>query len=87
MNKIVATRVEQHLFSVLREEDPFFSKILDSVNYFIKSQGFKKVQSYDKTYIIRSDYEICNVPFIDHQEFEMIPMQLFTDKKNLSQTC
>ena len=58
LNKIIASRVEQHIYSFLKEEDPFFSKILDSVNYLIKSQGYKKTQSYGKTYIIKSDDEI-----------------------------
>jgi len=83
LNKIVANRVEQYLYSILREEDPFFSKILDSVNYIVKSQGFKKIQSLGKTYIIRNDYKIIDTSFIDHLEFERIPTILFYDKKKL----
>ncbi len=83
LNKIVANRVEQHLYSILREEDPFFSKILDSVNYLVKSQGFSKSQAYGKSYIIRKGIEICGTSLIDHQEFERIPTHLFTDKKKL----
>ena len=83
LNKIVASRIEQHLSSILREEDPFFSKILDSVNYLVKSQGFKRIQVLGKTYIIRDDYNIIDNLFIDHVEFEKIPALLFTDKKNL----
>jgi len=83
LNKIVASRVEQHLALILREEDPFFSKILDSVNYIVKSQRFKKVQVLGKTYIIRDSYNIIDNFFIDHIEFEKIPTLLFKDKKNL----
>lgn len=83
LNKIVASRIEQHLSSILREEDPFFSKILDSVNYLVKSQGFKKIQVLGKTYILRSDYNVIDHLFIDHIEFEKIPSLLFADKKNL----
>ena len=83
LNKIVASRVEQHIYSFLKEEDPFFSKILDSVNYLIKTQGYKKSQSLGKTYIIKSDDEICDTLFISPQEFENIPAPLFSDKKKL----
>jgi len=83
LNKIVASRVEQHLSSILREEDPFFSKILDSVNYIVKSQGFKKIQSFGKTYIVSNDYKITDTFFIDQIEFEKIPVYLFSDKKKL----
>lgn len=85
LNKVVSHRVEQHIYSILREEDPFFSKILDSVNYLIKSQGFIKIQSYGKTYIVRDNYEICDTTLISQQEFENIPIKLFIAKKKILQ--
>jgi hypothetical protein len=83
LNKVVASRVEQHLSSILLEEDPFFSKILDSVNYIVKLQGFKKIQSLGRSYIISNDYIVVDTLFIDPIEFEKIPVHLFTDKKKL----
>lgn len=83
LNKIVASRVDQHIVSLLREEDPFFAKILDSVNYLIKSQGYKKIQSFGKTYIIGKEYEVSDTRFINQKEFEDIPSHLFKDKKIL----
>ncbi len=83
LNKIVACRIEQHIYSLLKEEDPFFSKILDSVNYLIKSQGYRKSQSLGKTYIIKSDDEISDTLFISQQEFENLPAHLFTNRKEL----
>lgn len=83
LNKIVASRIEQHIYALLKEEDPFFSKILDSVNYLIKTQGYKKSQSLGKTYIIKSDDEIRDTLFISQQEFENLPAYLFRDKKKL----
>ena len=83
LNKIVASRVEQHIYSFLKEEDPFFSKILDSVNYLIKTQGYRKSQSLGKTYIIKSDSKICDTLFITQYEFENIPAPLFSGRKTL----
>jgi len=83
LNKIVASRIEQHISSLLREEDPFFSKILDSVNYLIKSQGYIKIQAYGRTFIAKSDIKTCGYEFISRDDFEKIPVELFTDKKSL----
>ena len=83
LDKIVASRIEQHIYTLLKEEDPFFSKILDSVNYLIKTQGYKKSQSLGKTYIIKSDDEISDTLFISQQEFENLPAHLFTNRKEL----
>ncbi len=83
LNKIVASRIEQHIYYLLKEEDPFFSKILDSMNYLVKSQGYQKTQSYGKTYIVKSGYEIAETKFISSIDFENLPMHLFSDKKSL----
>jgi len=83
LNKIVASRIEQHIYALLKEEDPFFSKILDSVNYLIKTQGYKKSRVMGKTYIIKSDAEISDTLFISQPEFENLPAHLFRDKKKL----
>jgi len=46
LNKIIAGRVEQHISHLFKEQDPFFAKILDSVNYLIKKGGYKKVSYF-----------------------------------------
>lgn len=51
LNKIIAGRVEQHISHLFKEQDPFFAKILDSVNYLIKKGGYKKVSHFGKRYI------------------------------------
>ncbi len=42
INKVIEKRVEQHIARMLRDADPFFSKILDSVNYLIRRQKVQK---------------------------------------------
>lgn len=83
LNKVVSGRVEQHIFSLLREYDPFFSKILDSVNYLIKTGGYKKVSLAGKKFIVNSDVtEICG-NIISREEIENIPVSVLIDKKKL----
>lgn len=83
LNKVVSGRVEQHIFSLLREYDPFFSKILDSVNYLIKTGGYKKVSLAGKTFIVNNDVtEICG-NIISREEIEIIPVSILIDKKKL----
>lgn len=83
LNSIVSSRVEQHLFKLLKEQDPFFSKILDSVNYLIKQSGLFKIQFLGKTYIVKNNDGSVERNFIKAEQFEQLPNNLFLDKKKL----
>lgn len=83
MNKVVAGRVEQHIFALLREYDPFFSKILDSINYLIKTGDYKKISSAGKSLIVENNGSVLCGDVIDYEEFEKIPSSLLMDKKKL----
>jgi len=83
LNKVVANRVEQHIFKLYKEEDPFFSKLLDSVNYLVRTNGLYKIHFLGKTFITETDLEIFEKSFISTDEFEKIPSILFQNKKSL----
>ncbi len=83
LNKVVAGRVEQHIFALLREYDPFFSKILDSINYLIKTGGYKKISSAGKSLIVENNVTVLCGDVINYEEFEKIPSKLLIDKKKL----
>ncbi len=83
LNKIVAGRVEQHIFKLLKEEDPFFSKLLDSINYLIKQNGYHKFHFLGKTFITEINSENFEKEFISTDEFEKFPSSLFHQKKFL----
>ena len=85
LTKLVQKRVEQHFSFLLRESDPFFSKLMDSVNYLIKKNNFKKVNCFGTVYINNSDSESISGKTIPVDEFEKLPASLFVDKKNLLQ--
>lgn len=83
LNKIVAGRIEQHIFSSLREYDPFFSKILDSVNYLIKTGNYKRISLAGRSCVIEKDRRDLGGNIIDCEDFENIPVSVLADKKNL----
>lgn len=81
LNKIIALRVEQYITHLLKENDPFFAKTLDSVNYLIKKEGFKKVSYFCKRYIVQSSTDEIQGKVIDEDSFELLPSSLFQDSK------
>jgi len=93
LSKIIQKRVEQHLSFLLRESDPFFSKLMDSVNYLIKKHSpsepdkssFKKINYFGTVFIVNSEIENISGKTIPIEEFEKLPAELFKGKKNLLQ--
>lgn len=83
LNKIIAGRVEQHISHLFKEQDPFFAKILDSVNYLIKKGGYKKVSHFGKRYIVPSTCDEIKGKVIDQDSFEKLPTVLFQNRKTL----
>ncbi|MCL5030154.1 MAG: hypothetical protein M1480_14180 [Bacteroidetes bacterium] len=83
LNKIVASRIEQHVTVLLRESDPVFGKILDSVNYIIKKEGCKKINYLGIIYAVRNNCKKIYGRVIDQEEFENLPSHLFMNKKNV----
>ena len=81
LNKIISGRVEQQITHLLKEQDPFFAKILDSVNYLIKRGGYKKVSHFGKRYIVHSTCDDIKGKVIDQDSFEKLPSSLFQNRK------
>lgn len=85
LNKLIQKRVEQHLSLLLRESDPFFARLMDSVNYLIKKSGLNKVNHFGTVYIVNSEYYEILGPTISAEEFQLLPYSLFADRKNFLQ--
>jgi hypothetical protein len=83
INKISAKRIEQHISFMLRESDPFFSRILDSLNYIIRKTGYNKINFLGKIYITENGNSEILWKIISIEEFENIPVVLLSDKKKL----
>lgn len=83
LNKVVAGRVEQHIYSSLREYDPFFSKILNSINYLVKTGNYKKIFLAGKSFISENYESDISGKIIDCDEMEKIPVSELISKKDL----
>ena len=83
LNKVTAKRIEQHIVLLLKEADPFFSKILDSVYYLMKKNGFKKKNYLGLSYIVDENTNQIIGETIDEAAFTNLPLELFTNKKEL----
>ncbi len=79
LNKVIANRVEQHITHLLKEADPLFSTIFNSVNYLIKKNGNAKTKYLGSIYIIESGLKKINGRVINQDSFDLIPAKQFTE--------
>ncbi len=85
LNKVVANSVEQHITKLLKETDPLFSTILNSVNYLIKKNGNAKTKYLGSIYIIESGLKRINGKVINRDSFDLIPATQFSEDKKFLQ--
>ena len=81
--KTISLSVNQRINTLLKEYDPFFSKILDSVNYFIKSQNYKKNNIAGKIYITEPDTDADKCRLVDRDSLYNAPSKLVADRKEM----
>jgi len=81
LNRLVAKSIEKYASELLRQSDPFFSKILDSVNYLIDKNGYLKKFIIGTTYIVENENIIKIGALPDREFISELPIELFTDKK------
>ena len=85
LNKVTANRVEQHITHLLKESDPLFSTILNSVNYLIKKNGNGKTRYLGSIYIIETGTKKINGKVINQESFDLIPASQFSEDKRFLQ--
>lgn len=83
INKIVSNRVDQHINKMLRNSDPFFAKILTTVEHYIKKSNCKKINHFGRIYVVKRDIFEVTDTVIDDDEFSTLPANLFLDNKDL----
>lgn len=83
LNRIVSKSVEKYVSELLRQSDPFFSKILDSLKYLIEKQNYKKKQILGTTYIVE-DEKVKKIGALPDNKFMYeLPIELFSDKNKM----
>jgi len=83
LNRMVAKSVEKYVSELLRDSDPFFSKILDSVNYQIEKQGYKKKQILGTIYIIENEDQKRISCLPDNQFINDLPSDFFQEMNSI----
>ncbi len=83
LNKITAKNAEQHISTLLKNSDPFFAKILDSLNYFIRKEKYYKINYLGHIYIVETTIDDITANVIGTEQFEKLPVNLFIDQKAL----
>lgn len=76
INRIVAKSVEKFVAELLRQSDPFFSKILDSINYLIEKHGYSKKNFIGTTFIIEAETEKIGL-LPDSKFINELPIEMF----------
>ena len=83
MNKIIANRVNQHISHMLKNSDPVFSKILDSINYYTKKNGYCKINYLGSVYVSEHEKFDIREKIISYKDFEVFPFYIFNKNKNV----
>jgi hypothetical protein len=83
LNRLVAKSTEKYVSELLRQSDPFFSKILDSVTYLIESQNYKKKQILGVSYIVENENIIKMGALPDSKFINELPIELFNENKSV----
>jgi len=82
LNRLVAKSTEKYVSELLRQSDPFFSKILDSINYLIAKLNYCKKQILGTTYIVE-DLNLIKIGALPDSKFiNELPSGLFKDNIN-----
>lgn len=77
---VLSKRVKQHIHSMMRESDPFFAKILDSLNYHINKEKIIKSEKLKVCYISRVDPAKYTVDYNSYEDLLSIQANYFTIK-------
>ena len=80
LNRIISRRVNQRITHILKESDPFFAKIYDSVGYLIKKDGYKKQNYFGTVFIIEKKIKYS---VIDNDAFKTLPFKLFINHNKM----
>ena len=85
LNRVVAKSTEKYVSELLRQSDPFFSRILDSITYLIEKQNLKKKRIFGTTYIVE-DADVKKIGSLPDSKFmNELPIYLFSNNDILSE--
>ncbi len=81
---LIWKRVDQTIVAILHELDPLYGSIHNSIMYYVKNNGYKKIYYFGHSYIVESDNEIIKGTIINESEFNNLPSLLINTKINIA---
>lgn len=81
LNRVVWNRAEQAIAISLKERDPFFAKISDTINTCVRNNEFRKLTFLGTFYIVRQNIKELEANLIPSSEFNLIPLRFFAKKQ------
>lgn len=77
LSKIISHRIEQEFAKKLKEADPFFGKILRSINHLVETNRINKANWFGVAYILEKDQKEITQKPIEAEFIESLPAKLF----------
>lgn len=85
INSLVMRKVNQQYQAALSYYDPFYAKILHSVDHLVKKENLVKDYYLGVCFICKEKIKDVHGKFIDEDSFEKLPVQLFKQRKMMLQ--
>ncbi|GMU86885.1 MAG: hypothetical protein AMXMBFR48_21260 [Ignavibacteriales bacterium] len=77
LTRLVGKSVEKYISEMLRGSDPFFAKVLDSLNYSIRKHGYSKIRILGVVYVVQQGKSKEPGKLPDAEFLDSLPDQLF----------
>lgn len=77
LSKIIGNRIEQEIAKKLKEADPFFGKILRSVNHLVETNRINKASWFGVAYLIEKEQDEITQKPTEPEFIESLPAKLF----------
>lgn len=74
LHKTISISVNQYINKLIKDSDPVFARVLDSINHFIKRHNFKKTNYFGTTYIMDETLSEITYSPISPDEFQSLPI-------------
>lgn len=83
LSKIIGNRIEQEIAKKLKEADPFFGKILRSINHLVETKRINKVSWFGTVYILEIEHLTITQKPLEPEFIENLPSSLFNGSNEM----
>ena len=81
ISKLIWKRADQTITKLLKEKDPFFEKIIKTLNFCISKNNIKKIRYFGTVYVVEENVKELPGNLIKFEDFSKIPVEFFGFKQ------